>query len=109
MTQLHLEQCELTYEGFFATPAFSLVDSAGKLCEFLLTMLERFDCAGDDLFLEEGEIGERGVACEIEPISTRVTIRGDRVEVHCSECEFATTGKISTILEDLRSGLQALS
>jgi len=52
MTQLHMEQCELTYEGAFVKPAFSLGDCRGKLCDLLLDALEPFGCTGVDLALE---------------------------------------------------------
>lgn len=61
MVQLHVERCELTYEGAFVKPAFSLVDAPGKLCDLLLDALEAFGCTGDDLVIEEGDPAERGV------------------------------------------------
>jgi hypothetical protein len=60
-----MEHCELTYEGAFVKPSFSVVDSPGKLCD-LLDALEAFGCTGADLILEEGEPGERGVTCEVD-------------------------------------------
>src|SRR5437762_9365631 len=36
MTELHTEQCELTYEGAFLKSVFSLFDSRGRVCDLLL-------------------------------------------------------------------------
>jgi hypothetical protein len=40
MAQLHLKQCDLTYEGAFVKPVFALLDSPGKVCDLLLEALQ---------------------------------------------------------------------
>ena len=72
MTQLHVEHRELTYEGAFLKPAFSLIDSPGSICDLLLAALEPFGCTGADLTLDAGEPGERRVACEIVELDAQV-------------------------------------
>jgi len=64
MTQLHMEHCELTYEGAFVKPSFLVVDSPGKLCD----LLDALQALGCDLILEEGEPSERRVACEVDDL-----------------------------------------
>jgi hypothetical protein len=108
MTQLHMEQCELTYEGAFVKPAFSMVDAPGKLCDLLLDALEAFGCTSADLVLEGGEPGERGVTCEVDELDTRVTLHGDRVEVHCADFVTGTAANVVAILEKVWSGLARL-
>src|SRR2546422_512646 len=108
MTQLHMEQCELTYEGAFVKPSFSVVDSPGKLCDLLLNALEAFGCTTSDLILEEGEPGERGVTCEVDELDTRVTLHGDRIEVYCVNFVVGIAPNIATVLENVWSGLAGL-
>ena len=81
MTQLHMERCELTYEGAFVKPAFWLIDSPGKLCDLLLDALGAFGCTSADLVLEEGEPGERGVTCEVDESALRVSGRSGALQV----------------------------
>ncbi|SPF41766.1 hypothetical protein SBA4_2790005 [Candidatus Sulfopaludibacter sp. SbA4] len=109
MTQLHVEQCELTYEGAFVKPALSLVDSPGKLSDLLLEALESFGCTGSDLFLAKGALGERGVTCEVRGLGTGVTLLGDRMEVHCANFVNATAASVATMLENVWSGLAQLN
>src|SRR5260370_32340031 len=109
MTQLHMEQYELTYEGAFVKPSFSVVDSPGKLCDLLLNALEVFGCTSSDLILEEGEPGERGVTCEVDELDARVTLHGDRIEVHCANFMVGTAAKVGTLLENEWSGLAGLN
>ncbi|MGO4879269.1 MAG: hypothetical protein ACLP59_00430 [Bryobacteraceae bacterium] len=101
MIQLHTEQCELTYEGAFVKPAFALTDCPGKVSELLLDALQGFGCTGADLTLEEGELGERGVACQVDELNVRVAIYGDRVEVSCTTFIAASTSAICTVLENV--------
>ncbi|HME07861.1 MAG TPA: hypothetical protein VKG25_12470 [Bryobacteraceae bacterium] len=105
MTQLHVEHCELTYEGAFARPAFSLNDSPGAICDSLLGALEPFGCTGADLTLIEGEPGERGVACEIVELETQVTFHGDRIEIYCPDYARRTATDLARVLNSLWSGL----
>jgi hypothetical protein len=108
MISLRLEQCELTYEGAFLKPAFSLVDAPGKVCDLLLQALNAFDCTGADLAFEDGEPDERGVTCNVEELGLRVTVHGDRLEVHCTD--FAKeSAAVSNVLTDVWSGLEALN
>jgi len=109
MIQLHVEQCELTYEGAFVKPALSLVDSPGELSDLLLEALESFGCTGADLFLVKGEPGERGVACEVSELETRVTLLGDRMEIHCANFLTPTAAGVATMLENVWSGLARLN
>lgn len=109
MTQLHLEQCELTYEGAFVRPVFSLVDSPGKLYDLLLEGLAAFGCTSADLVDEEGEPGERGATCEVDQLDARVTVYGDRIEVHCAAFVLGTTAKLAPMLENVSSCLAGLS
>jgi hypothetical protein len=108
MIQLYLEQCELTYEGAFVKPEFSLVDFPGKLCDLLLVALEAFGCTSTDLFFEEGEPGERGVACEIDELDTRVTLHGDRIEISCANFVTETAEKVATVLANVWLGVAGL-
>jgi hypothetical protein len=108
MTQLRVEQCELTYEGAFVKSAFSLIDSPGKLCDLLLDALGEFGCTRADLVFEEGEPGERGVTCEVVDLDTRVTLHGDRVEIHCANFVTGTAVKVAPVLADVWSGLAGL-
>ena len=109
MPQLRMERCELTYEGAFSKAVFSLVDSPGKVCDLLLGALEEFGCTGADLELEEGEPDERGVSCNLDELDTRVTIYGDRVEVHCANITNGNLARVSAVLAEVWSGLAALS
>ena len=109
MTPLRVEQCELTYEGAFAKPAFTLIDSPGSLCDFLLGALEQFGCTSAGLVLEEGEPGDRGVTCEVEELETRVTLHGDRVEIHCANFVSGTEANVAAVLENIWSGLAGLN
>jgi hypothetical protein len=109
MIQLHVEQCELSYEGAFAQPVFSLVDSPGKLYDLLLAGLAAFDCTSADLADEEGEPGQRGVACEVDQLDARVTVYGDRIDVHGLDFVLGTTAKLAPMLESLSSHLAELS
>jgi Family of unknown function (DUF5678) len=109
MIQLHVEQCELTYEGAFVNPAFSLVDFPGKLCDLLLDALASFGCTGADLLVEKGEPGEWGVMCEVDELDARVTLHGDRIEIHCANFVTGTAANVATLLENLWSGLGGLS
>ncbi len=109
MTQLHLEKCELTYEGAFVKPVFSLVDGPGELCDLLLDALSAFGCTSADLVLEEGEPGERGVACEVDELDTRVTLHGDRIVVHCANFVAGAAANVGTVLENVWSGLAGLN
>jgi hypothetical protein len=108
MIQLYVEQCELTYEGAFVKPEFSLIDSPGKLCDLLLFALEAFGCTSADLFFEEGEPGKRGVACEVDELGTRVTLHGDRIEIYCANFVTGTTAKLATVLANVWLGLTGL-
>jgi len=105
MTKVNVEQCELTYEGAYVMPAFSLIDCPGKLCDLLLKALEPFGCTGADLVFEDGEPGERGVACEVDKLDTRVTLYGDRIEIHCANFVTGTPADVGTMLENVWSGL----
>jgi hypothetical protein len=109
MTQLHIEQCELTYEGVFVKPAFSLLDTSGKICDLLLEALEVFGCTSADLLFEEGEPGEQGVTCEVDEVEARVTLHGDRIEIHCANFGTGTATNVATILENMWSGLTGLN
>ena len=109
MNQLYVDQCELTYEGAFVRPAFSLVDFSGKLCDLLLDTLGAFGCTVADLVLEEGEPGERGVTCEVGDLDTRVTLHGDRIEIHCANFVTGTAAKVAPMLADVWSGLAGLN
>lgn len=115
MTQLKVEQCALTYQGAFEKPAFSLSDSPGRLCDLLLDALEAFGCTGDDLLREEGEPGEQGVTCEVGELETRVSLYGDRVEIHCEAFPTGnadtacTTADIAKMMDSLWFGLAALN
>src|SRR5260370_11527491 len=109
MTPLQVEQCQLTYEGVFVKPAFSLTDSPGKFCDLLLDSLGTFGCTSADLAFEEGEPDERGVSCEIEDLDTLVTLHGDRFEVHSSDFAPGIEADLGRILENLWSGLAGLS
>ncbi len=108
MTQLHLEHCDLTYEGAFVKPAFWLVDSPGKLSDLLLEALETFGCTSADLVLEEGEPREWGVTCEVDELDARVTVYGDRFEVHCANFVAGSAAGVATVLENVWSGLSGL-
>lgn len=105
MAQLHMERCELTYEGSFLKPEFWLVDSPGKVCDILLEALDAFGCTAADLVLEEGEPGERGVTCNVDDLDARVTIHGDRIEIHCSNFANGSAAKITTILTNVWAAL----
>jgi hypothetical protein len=109
MTQLYAEQCELTYEGAFVKPWFSLIDTPGKLCDVLLEALEAFGCTTADLDLSEGELIDRGVTCEVDELDSRVSVHGDRVEIHCANFVIGTAAKLATILETVWSGLAGLN
>jgi hypothetical protein len=109
MTQLHLEQCELTYEGAFIKPVFSLVDFPGRVCDLLLDTLDAFGCTGDDLEIDDGEPNQRGVACNIDELEVRVTIYGDRLEIHCENFTNAIVSKVATALANVWSGLAAFN
>src|SRR5580698_9642589 len=98
MTQLHLEHCDLTYEGAFVKPAFWLVDSPGRLSDLLLEALEAFGCTSADLTIEEGEPCERGVTCEVDPLGARVTFYGDRLELHCANFVTGSAAGVATVL-----------
>lgn len=84
MTPLRVDQSELTYEGSFVKPVLSLIDSPGRVSEFLLESLAAFGVSSADLFSEDGEPGDRGITCEVDDLDARVTVRGDRLEFHCS-------------------------
>lgn len=109
MTKLHTERCELTYEGAYVKPAFSMVDSPGRLCDLLLNALEAFGCTSADLLLEEGEPGERGVACDVDELDARVTLYGDWIEIHCSNFTIGAVANVGTVLEKVWSGLTGLN
>ena len=109
MTELQMEHCELTYEGAFVKSAFSLVDSPGNLCDLLLDALEAFGCTSADLVVEEGEPGERGVACEVDELDTRVTLHGDRVEIHCANFVTGTAPNVAAMFDNVWSGLAGLN
>lgn len=79
--KLRLEKCELIYEGTFSNPAFSMLDSPGRICDVLMRTLEPFGASADDLTTEDGEPGEWGITCEINEIDLATTVRGDRVEI----------------------------
>jgi hypothetical protein len=68
-----------------------------------------FGCTGADLVFEEGEPDERGVACNVDELDLRVTVHGDRVEIHCWNFAFGIAAKISAVLADVWSGLAALN
>lgn len=101
MTQLHVEQCQLTYEGAFLKPALSLVDSPGKLCDLLLDALEEFGCTSTDLLCEEGEPSELGVTCEVAELDTEVRLHGDRIEIHCANFVTGTAARLATVLANV--------
>ncbi len=109
MSQLHVERCDLTYEGFFVQPGFSLIDAPGKLCDLLLDALASFQCTAGDLTLEEGEPEERGITCELDEITSRVSVHGDRIELHCDDFEITKADRLAVALEKLWSRLAALS
>jgi hypothetical protein len=110
MAKLRMEQCELTYEGAFVAPAFEMMDSPGRLCDLLLDALKVFGCAGADLLREEeGEPSEQGVACGVDDLDTRVTLHGDRVEIHCASFQAEIEGRIATMLENLWSGMVGIN
>src|SRR5260370_21701444 len=101
MNNLHVEQCELTYEGAYVTPALSLLDSPGRLCDLLLDALESFGCTSADLVLEEGELRERGVGCEVEELDTRVTLYRDWIEINFLHFWTATAPTVGTMFENV--------
>jgi hypothetical protein len=109
MMQLHAEQSELTYEGAFVKPAFSLIDSPGKLCDVLLEALAAFGCTSADLVLEDGEPGERGITLEVDELDARVTFHGDRIEVHVANLVLGSAGRTAPVLADIWSGLARLN
>lgn len=109
MIQLHLEQCELTYEGSFVKPAFSLIDTPGKLSELLLNALDTFGCTGEDLIFADDEPGVRGVTCVLDELDARVTVRGDRIDLYCEDFAFATRESVAAVLENLWSKLKTLN
>jgi hypothetical protein len=108
MTQVRLERCELTYEGAFARPAFAVVDSPGRLCDLLLQALSAFGCTSADLFIEDGEPVDRGVTCEVDELEARVTIHGDRLEIHCANCSAEVIPGLNVVLTSVWSALARL-
>jgi len=109
MIQLHVEQCELTYEGAYVKPAFSLIDCPGKLCDVLMEALESHGCTSADLMFEKGEPGDRGVTCEVDALSMRVTLYGDRLEVHCANFAPGSAATAAPVLESVWAGLVRLN
>lgn len=86
VTRLQVEGTDLTYEGGFAKPVFSVLDNPGTVCELLLEVLAPFGCTAADLTLDDdGEPGDRGVSCDVDDLDASVTVRGDRVELRVSE------------------------
>ena len=59
--------------------------------------------------MEEGEPGERGIACEVDQFDARVTVYGDRIEAACAKFVNRTAGSIGTILESVWARLAELS
>lgn len=109
MTQLHMEQCALTYEGAFTQPVFSIADSPGKPYDLLLNRLAACGCTSADLVGEKGEPGERGVTCEVGQLDARVTVYGDRLEIHGADFVPGITGKLALLLDNISSGVPELS
>ncbi len=109
MTQLHRERCDLTYEGAFSKPVFTLGDSPGRVCDFLLEALAAFGCTAADLEFEEGEPDQRGVTCNLDELDARVTIHGDRIEIHCTNFASGSVAGVATVLADVWSGLAGLN
>jgi hypothetical protein len=113
MTRLHIGQCELTYEGAFVQPAFSLVDAPGKLCDLLLDALVDFGLTSADLSTDKGgepsEPSEWRVTCDVNEIETQASLHGDRIEVHCANFSEPLTARVATILENTWSRLAALN
>ena len=108
MPQLHMQQCDLTYEGVFVKPAFSLGDSPGELCDLLLDALEALGCTSADLVLEDGEPAERGVTCQVDELDARVTLHGDRIEIYCANFATGDAAKMAAVLANVWSGLAGL-
>jgi hypothetical protein len=108
MTQLQLLLAELTYQGSYTKPAFSLFDTPGKLYDLLLDALEEFGSTSNDLAFEDGEPEERGVTCVVDDLDATVTVCGDRVEIKFTDFKSDLAKRAEMLLTKLWSGLTTL-